>query len=351
MPTNKNAQLRYQILDHCFSDPRRHYTVEALLSELADQLGARVSLRTLRDDIAYMRCDLRAPIAAVPWQERSCCYRYSDPSFTIFRPVLSREELLTLRSTLDMLSRYSLSPGAAWLGEVVAKLSLRLGVTPGGGCVAFDGSERLAGLERLPLVIEATVGRRALSVSYAPHGREARAFVFHPYHVRQYNGRWFLLGREQGREAITTLALDRVTEAAEADAPFVENTLCDFATYFDDIVGVSVPPAGRRETVVVRFTPERWPYVVSKPLHASQREAGERCVAIDVIPTRELEQQLLSFGPDAEVLSPAWYRELVGEKTAAMAEKYSAVREGCTAGGELCARNLTEVQPTPSQPC
>lgn len=31
MPTNKNAQLRYQVLDRCFSDFNRRYDIEDLL--------------------------------------------------------------------------------------------------------------------------------------------------------------------------------------------------------------------------------------------------------------------------------------------------------------------------------
>lgn len=33
MPTNKNAQLRYQLLDRCFSDFQRKYFIEDLLDK------------------------------------------------------------------------------------------------------------------------------------------------------------------------------------------------------------------------------------------------------------------------------------------------------------------------------
>ena len=38
MPTNKNAQLRYQILDRCFSDFHHKYFIEDLLDKVNDAL-------------------------------------------------------------------------------------------------------------------------------------------------------------------------------------------------------------------------------------------------------------------------------------------------------------------------
>lgn len=85
MPTNKNAQLRYQILDRCFSDLHHKYTIEDLLRLVNEKLfainGSSVSLRQIRDDIRYMKDPdaLNAPIEAVPISGRKSYYRYADP--------------------------------------------------------------------------------------------------------------------------------------------------------------------------------------------------------------------------------------------------------------------------------
>ena len=59
MPTNKNALLRYQILDRCFSDFHRKYEIDDLVEKvneaLYDLYGTEVSVRQIRDDIKYMR--------------------------------------------------------------------------------------------------------------------------------------------------------------------------------------------------------------------------------------------------------------------------------------------------------
>ena len=53
MPTNKNALLRYQILDRCFSDFTRKYEIDDLVDKVNDALydlyGTEVSIRQIRD--------------------------------------------------------------------------------------------------------------------------------------------------------------------------------------------------------------------------------------------------------------------------------------------------------------
>ena len=62
MPTNKNALLRYQILDRCFSNRHRKYTIEDLVDAvneaLYDMYGSEVSVRQIRDDIKAFKTKL-----------------------------------------------------------------------------------------------------------------------------------------------------------------------------------------------------------------------------------------------------------------------------------------------------
>ena len=135
MPTNKNAQLRYQILDRCFSDFKRKYTIEDLINKVNESLydltGKEVKLRQIREDIKYMRDRVTydAPIKAYPMASgKQCYYRYEDPNFTIYNNEMSIEEVNNLRSTIQMLGRYRGTPANAWLEEVISNLEYRFGV-------------------------------------------------------------------------------------------------------------------------------------------------------------------------------------------------------------------------------
>ena len=90
MSANKNAQLRYHILDRCFSNFKKKYTIDDLIEEVNEKLydmnGIEVSLRQIREDIKFMRDRMGydAPIETYPLEGRKCYYRYSDRDFTIF---------------------------------------------------------------------------------------------------------------------------------------------------------------------------------------------------------------------------------------------------------------------------
>ena len=78
MPVNKNALLRYQVLDRCFSDFKRKYEIDDLLDKVIDALidlyGKGVALRQIRADIKYMRDRItyNAPIKAYQYDGKKC---------------------------------------------------------------------------------------------------------------------------------------------------------------------------------------------------------------------------------------------------------------------------------------
>mgnify|MGYP002625987110 FL=1 len=341
MPTNKNALLRYQILDRCFSNRYRKYTIEDLVDAvneaLYDMYGSEVSVRQIRDDIKYMRdrVSYDAPIEAVPFDGKRCYYRYSDPNYTIFNTELTTEEVTKLCSTINMLGRYR---GGAnrWLEEVISNLELRFGIkTNREHVVAFEQNEQLRGLEFLSELIDSAINHQPLNLLYRTYNGKETNIVIHPYHVKQYNNRWFLFGLEQtpNGDRIANRALDRIVKFSISNVPFVPNTSIDFSTRFDDVVGVTIPDDDvQKETVVLRFEPERFPYVVSKPIHHSQRVLNEEeCILqIEVRPNKELESVIFSYFPHVEVLEPATLREQFKEKISNNLKKYLSVQKDRT---------------------
>ena len=126
-----------------------------------------------------------------------------------------------------------------------------------------------------------------------------------------------------------------------SEIPFKKNEQIDFSTYFDDVMGATIPSENvAKETIGLRFSANRYPYVVSKPIHKSQRVVDEsNCIVeIQVRPTRELDQQLFSFIPDVEVLYPEWYRQRIMEKIAENFKKYMSMQKDCTDDSYLCTR-------------
>ena len=339
MSTNSNASLRYHILDRCFSNTHHKYTIDDLLDivneKLGDKEGRSISIRQLRKDIQDMRDRVMydAPITAYPLEGRKCYYRYSDPDFSIFNNELSSEEIENLQTTIKMLGKYRGIPANAWIEEVVSSLEYRFGIKANSeNLISFEQNEQLKGLEYLSTIIDATINHQPLNIDYCTFKGNKIKMVIHPYYVKQYNGRWFLFGLDDGYDRIANVALDRIQHINNASTAFKKNDSADFETYFDDIIGVTIPGEDvKKESVILRFTKERFPYVVSKPIHQSQRiiEGEDYEVEIQVKPNRELYQQIFSFIPDVEVISPQWLRVEIIEKMKKNLRKYSTMQNDC----------------------
>ena len=328
MPINKNAFMRYQLLDYCFHNKR--YNIEQLVDYVSDKLGYNISLRQIREDISNMKLDpYDAPIKAVRYEGNKAYYVYTDSSFSLFDNEMSPEELRNLRATIDMLGRYRGLPANAWLEEVISSLEIRFGVKPNSEkLISFAQNEMLKGVEHLSGIIDATINHQVLEIIYHSFGKDARVCIVHPYYVKQYNGRWFLFGLNSENVKIENYALDRIVSFKKSNIPFIKNEQINFDIYFDDVIGVSVPYEDvPTEEIVLRFSPQRFPYVVSKPLHHSQKIISEEpnTISICVKPTRELTQQIFSFLPDIEVLAPEWYRKEIKEKMEDNLKKYQSM--------------------------
>lgn len=344
MPTNKNAQLRYQILDNCFKNFNRKYTFEDLMEivgdKLYDLLGTRVSTRQLRVDIENLKNrPYNAPIKAYPTGDgKKYYYRYEDPEYSIFNNPLSPEELTNLRSTIEMLGKYRGIPSNAWLEEVISKLECRFDVKPNGDSVVeFEQNDQLKGLEFLSDLIDATVNQLPILMTYRSYKGTELTTLIHPYYLKQFNNRWFLFGLEVNKQygnQITNRALDRIVRfEVRKNEPFIQNESVDFKQYFKDIVGVTIPDDHlTAEKVVLKFAEKRFPYVVSKPIHHTQEiiDEWEHTLSITVRPNKELEAQIFSYGPQVEVLEPEWLRRRIAEKIAETVKKYSSEKKDCT---------------------
>jgi predicted DNA-binding transcriptional regulator YafY len=344
MPINKNALLRYQILDRCFSDCRHRYEIHDLLDKVNeasfDHYGTTISIRQVRADIAYMRNRVayNAPVKAYPFDGKKCYYRYTDTNFSIFNNKLSAEEVSKLRSTIEMLSRYRGISDNAWLEEVISSLEYRFGIKPNKeNIVSFEQNESLIGLEYLSDMIDSAVNHQPLQISYCSYNGKKRTAIVHPYHLKQYNNRWFLFGLEENKQygnRIANMALDRIVAYSHpADIAFIPNDDIDFSTYFNDVIGVTIPnDHPEPEKVVLKFDGKRFPYIVSKPLHASQEVISneEHTLYIKVRPNKELEAVIFSFGNQVEVLEPEWLRLQIAEKNAENYKKYFSVQKTCT---------------------
>lgn len=345
MPTNKNATIRYQALDKCFRDRRYRYYIDDLIDACEEALYyfngvGDISRRQIFEDIKFMESDAGWNIPLERKKDgKKVYYQYSSFDFSINKQPITDEEAQQLQTVILTLSRFRGLPSNEWVEEVISNLEWRFNLKgKNENIIDFEQNPNLKGLKYLSNVIDAASNHQPLKIEYHNYknGGKDILFIVHPYYVKQYNNRWFLFGLDNKRKEISNLALDRIVSIQVAsDIVFIPNETIDFEHYFDDVVGVSMPKDDvKKDTIVLRFTEARFPYVTSKPIHKSQKVVNEEehTISLDVKPTRELEQQILSFGPDVEVLAPNRFRAQIGRKIAENYKKYFPVQNGCTEG-------------------
>ena len=333
MPTNKHAIIRYHVLDRCFSDVYKQYFVgdliEACNKALYEYDGSKgISRRQLFDDISFMEDPegYNASIKRIRVGKRTY-YRYEDPDFSIDEKPLSEKEIVQLEQTIAMLDRFKGLAGFGWMDELLMQLRYRFSVRgEDKSVIGFEQNDQLVGLKYLTPIFNAIINRQVLHVEYKDYKEKFHSWDIHPYYLKQFNNRWFLLGLNDKRQIITNVALDRIGSISLASIKYKRNDIFDFEHYFNDIVGVTIPEDedSKVETVKLKFSPSRFPYVRSKPLHRSQLtlDEEERIISIEVRPNLELETLLLSFGPDVEVLSPSSLRERIMAKVKKLSDIY-----------------------------
>ncbi len=337
MPDNRKALLRYKILDKCFSDKYHKYFIEDLMNRVNEQLddaGLKpVSKKQIYDDIKFMKSSdgWEAPILSYQFGKRKYL-RYSG-EFSIMETPITEMEVEQLGTLITSLSRLQGIPMYDWVEELLTNLRLRFGLRGvETNYIGFQQNRDMKGLRYLPKLIDCVIKRQPITIDYHPFGQETAKWNIHPYYLKQYNNRWFLLGYNPEYEDLSIVALDRIEGVTFWEETFKRNLNFNFDAYFRDIIGVSIEKDKGIEHIRLKFTKERLPYVISKPIHFSQEIENEEdgIISIDVIPNKELLSELIWFRDDVEVLSPESLRTEIKEKISNMYKKYFGVKNDCT---------------------
>ena len=337
MPRNRYQEVRVRVLDKCFRNSRRKYTIDDLVVACNDALGnlygASVALRTIYDDIKFMRDGLHAPIETQKWFGNNV-FSYSDKKFSIYNNELDPNEFEKLETGLQLLSHFRGLPQFEWMAGLLAGLEDKFSIRGNDKCIiGLEQNIDYVAIEYLSELMDAIINKQVLQIHYRTFDGVEYNWTLHPYYIKQYNSRWFLFGRNNDEpERIYNVPLDRIVSCKRTKIKYIENDLVDFDEYFDDIIGVTVNPNQKEFSVVLKFDKARFPYVISKPLHGSMRinDKENGIVELRLQPNKELEALIFSFGNQVEVLEPKWLRHQIAEKIKDLSNRYSDVQVACT---------------------
>ena len=343
MATNKNAVLRYNTLDRCFSNFQRRYYFEDLIDAVNQALWQfdpnleGIKTRQLRDDIRFMKSEdgYGAPIESIR-DGKKAYYRYEAKDFSINKKSLNSTEAEQIKRAISILQRFEGAPEFEWVNELAPMLAVQFGLnTTKQRIMSFESNIDYSGYDKILPIFNAIENKRVIEVLYHPFNKPEYALKFHPYHLKQFNNRWFVLGLNEKLKIPTwNLALDRIESLEETSEKYIETDI-DWEEHFYDIIGVTTPDKGIVEEIELIFSQEQANYINTKPLHASQRakflESGELLVKLNVIPNYELEITLLAFGEKVKVVHPVELKlKLIERLENALKHYHDTVQKDCT---------------------
>ncbi|MBQ4405617.1 MAG: WYL domain-containing protein [Bacteroidales bacterium] len=336
MPTNKNALARIAFLDTLLADRHHYYNLDDLTekcNERLEKIGvSTVTRRCIEKDIDFIEGASFGGNINKETVNGKYCLRYADPSFSIFTKKLSDDEKNLLQEVLSTIGQFEGLEDFEWIDD----LKQRLDVEERPKIISFSNNPFLKNSNLLGLIFNYISHKNVVRVCYSAFVKAKAGIEFHPYLLKQYNDRWYLIGAADSDGKILTLALDRITNIEPvANKEFVEPDE-DFAERFDDIVGVTLIDGKPLEHIVFWVSDVSKDYVESKPIHGSQKLisndedlrrqypklVGGRFFSIDCIPNYELIRELTSFGRELLVLKPEDVRAKVLEWFSKAAERY-----------------------------
>lgn len=325
MPVNRNALIRYRTIDNCLRNRQRRWTLEDLIEACSEALyeyegiDKGVSRRSVQMDIQLMRSDKLGYNAPIIVLERKY-YTYEYPDYSITNIPLTDQDLGKLTEVVEILRQFKGFSHFQELSGMVQRLENKIysAKTNQEPVIDFEKNENLKGLEHIETLYQAIIKKCTIQLCYQSFkARASNTFHFHPYYLKEYRNRWFVIGIKKKGAPILTLALDRIVSIEDCDVKYIPRRNFNLAAYFNDVIGVTVNQNSQSEKVLFLADNETAPYILTKPLHHTQEVVENTrngmVFSLKVQMNFELERELLGFGDRVKVLAPERLKRRIRE--------------------------------------
>lgn len=334
MSINKLALIRYKTIDNCLKNRGRKWTLDDLVEACSEAIyeyegiDNGVSKRTVQLDLQNMRSEklgYNAPIIVVDKKY----YTYEDKTYSITNTPLTNQDLSKLNEVVQVLKQFKGFSYFEELTGMITKLENKVFTqqNEGKSFIQFEKNDLVKGLGFIDPIHKAILKESVLNIEYQSFKASKSQFIkVSPYLLKEYRNRWFVLCQPHGKNGFLNLALDRILSVEElGDETYIKPKF-DMTKYYDDTIGVTKSENQRGRTIVLKIHKAHFPYIVTKPLHSSQKILKEVedgvIISIAVVYNFELEREILGFGEFLEVISPRYLREIISKRITKMEEKY-----------------------------
>lgn len=336
MPVNKDALIRYRVINRRLKNKFKALPkLPDLIEECEEALGKPISTRTIQSDIQSMRYDsdlgYNAPII---YDAKEGAYRYEDPNYSIDNIPLNEDDLETLEFATRVLDQFKnveiLKPFSGIIEKIASsyKISRQVELNDQGEFIEFESSPVAKGTEYINPVLSLIKSQKEILLDYKSFkDNQTKSYKIHPYLLKEYKSRWYLVAWNSDKKMINTFGLDRIEGIKETDTFFEFHKEFNSVDYFKDAFGITAPQKLSVKKVQLRFNSSQAKYILTQPIHHSQKVLKQDqkglTIEITVMLSYELKSQILSYGNSVEVLKPKNLKSEIAEEIKKMKKKYN----------------------------
>ena len=331
-------QKRLKLIDECLRRFDHPMNIKEIQKYCNQRLNSEFRERTYRYDLDKIEeeNDISYRVTIINGFR---CFTYADESFSLFEDAaVNQVDLCNFRKIKDALTDFLGLGLESSLTTMTDEINKFLGYDElqrpviSFEKVVLESHGKVKPHDMLEPLLKAIIQHQTMNIIYEIPGRGKREWTVFPQFLKQYNQRWYLIAakhRDKVEGKLYNLALDRILKMeANQHIPYKECGV-DFSDYFEDVVGVTKPDGAEPIEVKLRIDRGEYPYIDSKPIHASQEELFESdgdkdyvYVSLYVYDNYELRSKILSYGSKVTVMEPKSLRDKLAHDLKKSLENY-----------------------------
>jgi len=336
MPVIKNALLRYRIIDRCLKNaynpfPSKEDFRRACEEEMyGSSHGDHICDSTIEKDLFAMRMEHDAPIK---YSKLEKGYYYEDEDYSLDEIPLTDGDVEAIKIAANILDQFKNTDMFKQFGFAIDKILDRVNISQNvqdeaiDNYVQFETVTKVGGSEHLEAMLKAIKARKKIQFKHQSFTSDsAKVRRIHPYLLKEYRNRWYLIGRSEVQGEIRTFGLDRVTEVTELHDSFTVESGFNPEHFFEYSVGITAS-GGKPQKVVIETDELLSKYLTTQPLHHSQvlvnSKDGKHTFEYFLLPSYELKMLLLGHGSALKVIEPKSLQDEIREVCENVTKQYS----------------------------
>jgi predicted DNA-binding transcriptional regulator YafY len=224
---------------------------------------------------------------------------------------LNERELKDFSDAVTLLNQPRYKEVFSDLSGIIGKITDAVQLLEVGGkqydFIDFEKVPESWGNDFLSPLIESIRDRKVIEIYYQPFYEDKPYFIHvHPYLLKEYHHRWYLIGLNDQKKELRTYGLDRIWEIKALNKLYIPMNF-NAKEYFKNTVGV-ISPTGTPQKIKIEVKKPQAQYLITQALHSSQSidyEDDDRIIfTYRVHSTYEFKVLLLGLGSDVKVLEP-----------------------------------------------